>query len=184
MKFEGCPKLKKPLDWISKGIIEGEENQLKLLNTHSKLRWEWVFFDFRPRIRPEGSKILSRMHWWLMFKIRWRIDFSKYIWYTSLSDWCGQKMLPICEFRNIINNDPTWKSQVCVRKCHGVRYWLVLDLFSILITKLESNPQPDRIPEESNIPIFLEISKIFAYQCQNPWLDPESFTKLNLVFEA
>ena len=80
------------------------------------------FFDFRPRIRPEGRKILSRSQWWLMFKIRWQIDFPKYIWYTSLSDWCSEKMLPDCEFRNIIIIGHYRKRQVFVGKCHGFQF--------------------------------------------------------------
>ena len=118
------------------------------------------FFDFRPRIRLEGSKILTRMHWWLMFKIRWRIDFSKYIWYTSLSDWWSQNMMRICEFQNIIYVDLDSKKQLFVEQCMWTWIGLLLNPFSIPITKLRPNLQTDRISKPSIIPYFWKFPKI------------------------
>ena len=100
------------------------------------------------------------MHWWLMFNIRWRIDFSKYIWYTSLSDWCGEKMLRICEFENIIYIGLERKKQVFVGQCSWTWIWLLLNPFSIPITKSWLNMQTGGISKPSIIHYFWKFPKI------------------------
>ena len=142
------------------------------------------FFDFRPRIRPERSKILSRMHWWLMFNIKWAIDIPKYIWYTSLSDWCRQKMLPICEFRNIIYIGLDLKKQLFVGQCIWTWIGLLLNPFSIPITKLRLNLQTGRISKPSIIPYFWKFPKIRCPPPQKCGINPGTPKMLNFRIQA
>ncbi len=130
------------------------------------------FFDFRPRIRPEGSKILSRMHWWLMFKIRWRIDFSKYIWYTSLSDWWSQNMMRICEFQNIIYIGLDSKKTTFCGTMHMDMNWTSFEPIFHSHNKIKAESANWQDFQTIDYSLFLEISKNSMTPPPKMWNQP------------
>ena len=153
------------------------------LNTRSKLRWEWVFltsdqeFD-QKEVRSCQGCIDD-----------WCLKFDGELISPSIFDilhFLIDAVRKCCQSVNFeISSIMTQHEKV--RFLWGNAMGLELVSFRPIFysnnkIRVESSIWQDswRI-EYSN---FLEISKIFAHQCQNPWLDSESFTKLNLVFEA
>ena len=69
------------------------------------------FFWLRVAVESKERRIRPRCIICSKFCIRWEIDFSKNIQYTSRSDWCLRKMRQMCDIRNI---NEIGKNQKCL----------------------------------------------------------------------